>query len=1023
MEENFKMPINSNVLERLQASDPTLTQLDLSYQELTYDDLQNLVDLLEKNPQLKTLEISGNPLGSKAGELLAKTPYLESLTAINCELRDAGANAFGQNTTLKSLVLSDNCITLDGDNALTHNKTLTYLDLTGNQIGDAGAIALAKHPAITTLILCRNRIGTNGALALSLNEILITLNISYNPIQITGIAAFASNIHLRTLSIAGCNAGTEGIKQLAKNTTLTSLDASYNRIDDAGIIELAAHPALIALDISYNQVGFAGANALGGLNKILLTLIASYNQFCDKGAIAIARHPQLTHLDLTGNAIEFEGTFALSLNVKIETLILSYNTVCSEGALVLSKSKNLKNLFLSYNEIGDIGALAFKGSSTLRSLNLNYNQISNKRRIELLDSFKNTNCTLTISFEQPEFTFDNLNILFRISDIFSCISSYKGVIQYFNPAFPRVLGYTSDELLGESFLKFIHPEDKEAFEQSLANKNGNNEEKGESAIAEIKQFKHRFRCKNGSYRLINWSSQDKGNRIYLSGADITEKTQLESELREAGERNLRLLLDEANIYNRKQAKFITMLSHELRNPVFAILGSAEFLQVKIDALEKLQSILTNQEAQKELGKIIDSMKNDVAQIIHCVDYQSDILNNFLEGARIMEGKLITKTDLFNLSQVIQDSINMLQTKAIQKGLLINSKLPKEILLKGDSNRVKQILINIIDNAIKFTQQGHIDINLEMHVTSENSVLIQIHVIDTGIGLTPVELKKLFKLFSQTVGKEYGGSGLGLYLMKELAMQMGGDVWAISEKEKGSTFTISLPFKQLTNEELEQFHHEAAMKKTSTPSPSPKISIDGHQVLVVEDNHINSQIIGRHLVKAGYVCRFAFTGEEALQAFDEQVFDIILMDINMPGMGGLAATCEIRHRETQRNLPPTPIVAITANDQEHEITAAMTAGVTAYAVKPVKQATLLSILNKHLKNKPLAAQVTPNMLTPLDEEEPIIRQSSAAAASSASQGHQWFNLMARERERRSTSAPSHMSVIPEEEAGETTPKFP
>ena len=897
------MAIERIIIERLISNDETLSSLNLSYKKLTFFDFQELRGALEKNTRLSLLDVSGNLLDERTIKILADLPHITSLIAVNCRINNEGAKIFAR------------------------NNTFTTLNINNNHIFEEGAVSLAQNTTWVSLSLFRNKIGEKGAAALAKNPVIKYLNIGYNSIHSEGISAFEGNTVLASLVISGNAIDQKSILALSNNQTLTSLDASYNNLNDEVAAAFAKHPALIYLDLSYNQIGFEGANALGG-NEKLETLIISHNQLGDGGAIALARHKKLIKLDITRNRIGFEGAHALSHNTNLTWLVLNFNLLGDPGAITLSHNKTLLELYLSYNQIGNIGAIALAENDTLKVLNLNYNKIGEEGKKALTKN--KTFSSLIISSEQPpEFTEDNLETIFILFENFLCISSLEGIIQFFNPAFPRILGYTSDELLAKSSLDFLHPEDKKTLETPL--------ESQQPKLA-MEHFQNRYRCKDGSYRLIRWSTQIKHHRIYAMGTDITEEQQLAADLEYLKTKNMEIRLQESEAFARQQTAFIAQLSHEVRNPLSSIYG---FTEILLDNITSISTVLntaqmyTFSHLKEEIEKTLSVMKKDVEDMVICLDYQKTILDDNLDLAKITEKKFILKKTPFDLSQEIRNIIGMLRMQAENKGIDVYSHLPEVTRVKGDVMRIKQILVNLITNAIKYTLKGRIDIFLETQEVTYSSRHIKIKVIDTGIGISPEELKTLFQRFSQISGNEYSGSGLGLHLMKNLIHLMGGEISVTSQVDIGSIFTVSLPLEPLTEEENKQLEGKTVKSLPNFPLIL-KTSERIQKILIVDDNEFNRKVIHKQLIKAGYDCKTASNGREALEVYDKKTFDVILMDIIMPIMDGITATKEIRKREQEQNIPRTPIIAISANALERDREDALESGIDDFIMKPFRK---------------------------------------------------------------------------------------
>ncbi|MCE3238542.1 MAG: hypothetical protein K0R24_1523 [Gammaproteobacteria bacterium] len=922
------------LLDQLASNDSQLTALDLSGRGLTVTQLKELIKALEGNTHLNILNVSNNPIGDIGAQLLAAPHFhFNVLYASGCNI--SAVRPLAENTRLLELDLASNEISAAGAGLFAENKTLQSLSLAGNPVGDEGAISLSKNCTLISLTLSHCKIGIKGSQALAKNTHLKTLILSNNQIQSEGAMAFAENACLESLSIGGNNIETPGLIALSHNTQLTGLDVNYNEVSDPSAIALAGHPALTYLNLGYNQITRRGAEALAE-NTRLRSLILSYNLLGDEGVMALAQHKTLQHLDIAGNRIGFQGAYALSRNKVLTSLTLSSNLVGDTGGVILAQNSTLTELYLSYNGIGDSAALAFSDNTTLRVLNLNYNKVGEAGRRSLA---KNKTLTrLTLSAEQPpEFTEENLDTIFLLSESFLCISSTKGILQFFNPAFSRVLGYNNDELLAKNAVDFLHPVDKEILVKQA-------EEKEEEKRI-IHSCENHYRCKDNSFRTIRWTSHIKHHRQYAVGTDITDQRQIEKEFLLAQQVDISRRLQEAADYSVRQTEFIAQLSHEIRNPLSGIFGLVETLQEQIKQLEmlikELHSVTTPLLANKFIASFL-LIQESFRDMISCAEYQKSILDDNLDIARIAEKKLVLEKNPFELKKVLKQVISMLQAKASHKGVSLNLIAPieRECWVKGDPSRLKQILINLVGNAIKFTATGSIQLVLTLQEVTTDQTVVKIDVIDTGIGLSIEAQSLLFERFSQTsssVGAHYGGSGLGLYLALQIARAMGGDITVKSELKKGSTFSVIVPFGTLSLHETPEVQTSA----TAVAYPSiPIKSFVNRTILVVDDNIINQKILTRILKEAGYQCCLANDGIEALSAYDKTSFDLILMDILMPNMDGLTATTEIRKKERENGLPRTPIFAITANALECDRAAGLTAGIDAYITKPFKKTDIL-----------------------------------------------------------------------------------
>jgi len=994
------MPISSAVLKRIEADDPSLTELDLSYQKLTAVNIGLLVKTLEKNTHLTKLNLYANQIGdegvvhlvkntrlvalnlaanqiSKIGtEALASHKTITSLDLSYNQLKGEDINIIAQSKVLTRLILKDNLISTEGITALSRNTLLKYLDLTdnfidetgaillaqgktctsliltGNPIGEVGAIALAENNTFTDLTLCHCRIGAKGAKALAQNTSLKSLNIGYNRIGSEGADAFAKNTTLKKLIATANQISNSGASSFAHNKTLVFLDISFNQISDSGVIELSKNPVIQHLNLSHNQIDFDGTLALAN-NSTLTHLDLSHNLLVgDAGAKELAESKSLTSLDLTGNQVSFEGAYALGKSESLKKLTLSNNLINDAGAIFLARSSRLVELFLSQNKIGVAGAMALAESATLKVLNLNYNPIGPKGRETLAENKGITNLSLT-ERPSPEVTGEmQAKAIFLLAQDYLCLIGYDGSIEFFNPAFCRVLGYSDDELLTQSILHLLHPGDRVAGEEQLAR-----------SRAKPLNYENRYLCKDGSHRFIRWTSEVRYDRIYMVGSDITEIMRSEKELEKAQQRTAELRLEQASHFTQQQTEFIAQLCHEVRNPLNAIYNLVDIVEENLQKLQeviKTQRKVIEQALIPEIDESFKTINSGMKDMRTCVEHQKSILDDNVDLSKITEKKLLLKNEPLNLNKFISESAALFSTISSKKGLDLKVEVPQEeILVKADAARLRQVLINLINNAIKFTHTGSITTRLSIREDLESYVTTEITVTDTGIGISEQDMAGLFKRFSQAVGSQYGGSGLGLYISRTLTQLMGGTLAVASEKDKYTTFKCVIPFEKLSLQKIAAM--EEAAKSTSLkslpsrgtffsseskadtktvemapPKPSePLVSTAKRKILIVDDNQINRKILASQL-KANYDCVLAEEGLQALDFYDHSHFDVILMDTLMPHMDGLTAVKEIRQREHSKGLRRTPILMVTANAMEQDRAKALAAGADGYLIKPFKK---------------------------------------------------------------------------------------
>jgi len=387
--------------------------------------------------------------------------------------------------------------------------------------------------------------------------------------------------------------------------------------------------------------------------------------------------------------------------------------------------------------------------------------------------------------------------------------------------------------------------------------------------------------------------------------------------------NLLSEVEKADFANKAKSEFLANMSHEIRTPLTAIIGFAEGLK-------------TNEFSEKQKQQAIDT-------IIRSGNHLLSVINDILDLSKVEADKLdveLLEVDLFILLGEI-DSLNGM--KASSKGLnfSVNFQFPLPRMINTDPLRVKQILINLIGNAIKFTEKGTIDLTIGM---SEDQDDLIISVSDTGIGMTPEQTENVFKPFQQadlSITRKFGGTGLGLDLSKRLTTKLGGDIKVESTKGRGSTFTLSIPTNlkskdNFVNNIPENYGLEAEI------TPIDDMNFSGH-VLLVDDNNDNQELITFYLNRVGLTVDNAFNGIEAIEKLAGDNFDFVLMDVQMPVMNGDDATKQLRAQGMT-----LPIIALTANAMSQDIDAYMQAGFTGFLSKPIDRKEFYSTVARFSK---------------------------------------------------------------------------
>jgi signal transduction histidine kinase len=372
-----------------------------------------------------------------------------------------------------------------------------------------------------------------------------------------------------------------------------------------------------------------------------------------------------------------------------------------------------------------------------------------------------------------------------------------------------------------------------------------------------------------------------------------------------------------------KSEFLANMSHEIRTPINGIIGMSEFL-----ANTPLE------DKQEEFLRIIRSSANSLLNLI----------NDILDFSKFEAGKIELEKIHFNLYEHIEDTVKSMLFKAEEKNLRFLRSISPEVpqFVEGDPTRLRQILLNLISNAIKFTDEGSITANISMEEKTGETALVKFEIIDTGIGIGADGVNRLFKSFSQvdaSTTRQYGGTGLGLVISKSLTELMGGKIGVESEPGKGSTFWFTARLKLSKAENV--------AKPAEKNENGENKEIGNLRILLAEDNLVNQKVASIHLEKLGHKVDVAGNGVMAVEAYKKSDYDMIFMDIQMPEADGFEATGMIRNYEKENNiLRHVPIIAMTANAMKGDKEKCIAAGMDDYISKPFTASALQKILIKY-----------------------------------------------------------------------------
>ena len=484
----------------------------------------------------------------------------------------------------------------------------------------------------------------------------------------------------------------------------------------------------------------------------------------------------------------------------------------------------------------------------------------------------------------------------------------SGIITDVNKQMEALTGCTRDELIGAPFKGYFTDPDRAeaAIKRVLSEKS-------------VTDYELTARARDGKQTVVSYNATTFYDRnrtlqgVFAAARDVTERKRVEAELQQAKAA--------AESASRTKSDFLASMSHEIRTPMNAIMGIADLL------------------AKTTLSPEQDKY---VQIFLRAGDNLLNLINDILDLSKVEASQLELEQTGFSLKDHLEKVTEMVAARAHEKRLAmvceIDPGVPNDLV--GDPTRLRQVLLNLLGNAIKFTESGEVTLRVAPDTNPSVPTALRFTVSDTGIGIPREKLARVFERFTQadsSTTRRFGGSGLGLTISKRLVELMGGRIWVESEVGKGSVFAFAVPF-------------EIAVT-VNRPTAAP-IGMDSEpalralQILMAEDSPDNCAIALAYLEDTPYRVEIAETGVIAFEKFKVGRYDLVLMDRQMPVMDGLTATRAIRAWEQANDRPPTPIIALTASALKGDREKCLAAGCTAFLTKPIKQEVLLQAIKEN-----------------------------------------------------------------------------
>jgi two-component system sensor histidine kinase/response regulator len=525
---------------------------------------------------------------------------------------------------------------------------------------------------------------------------------------------------------------------------------------------------------------------------------------------------------------------------------------------------------------------------------------------------------------------EELDQFFNVTLDLLGIANTDGYFLRLNPAAERILGYTREELMATRFLDFVHPDDLDRTREAVSTL---------ASQQKIASFENRCRCKDGTYRWLQWSSAPAGNLIYAAARDVTEHKRAEEDLRRHQEhleelvrgRTAELIVarDQAEVANEAKSAFLANMSHELRTPLNSILGIAQLME-------------------RDPG--FPGQHRDTLKILsRSGSHLLELINDVLEMSKIEAGKMSLMPTSFDLHSFLGDLEEMMRLRTDQKGLTLiferKSNLPQYI--ETDVRKLRQILINLLGNAVKYTEKGRVTLRIGFRESRDTTLeeelgspgRLEFEVEDTGIGIAPEGSQQIFEPFVQLEPGRTSrdGTGLGLTLSRMFVELLGGEITIRSQVGKGSIFAFDIAVKLAKGAAV---HTQEADRQVIglLPSQPP------YRLLIVDDSAESRFVLRQLLERVGFRVLEAASGQEAVDLYRSGQPHLIWMDLRMPGVDGNEAARRIREAESGRR---TPIIALTAGVVQNEESPSRSPAFDDWVYKPFREREIFDKLEKHL----------------------------------------------------------------------------